>query len=141
MLGLFLRHWSIPHCTTLFEVLTKKFFRQRRSTDQTFFGSFRHALKCWLQDGRYNVSTLESCLKETFGPHSRMFDSVSNEITRAKVAVTASNISDASAYVFSNYNGLGQRAKECGRSHDRFIIGDRAKIFHCRLYPPSTPSR
>ena len=120
----------------LFEVLTKKFFCQGRSTDQTFLGAFRHALKCWLHDGRYNVSTLESCLKETFGPHSRMFDSVSNEITRAKVAVTASNISDASAYVFSNYNGSGQRAKECGKSHDPFQSRHRTKNFHYRLHPP-----
>jgi len=51
--------------------------------------------------------------------------------TDVKFAVTATTISDASPYLFSNYNGIGKRQKNCGkttaflfpRTDDLILIG------------------
>ena len=70
-------------------------------------------VKCLIADGYYNVTALENCLIDTFGIRRRMFDSPSI-VSGVKVGITASTISNASTYVFSNYNGPGQRNDECG---------------------------
>ena len=44
-----------------------------------------------------------------------MFDT-SSSVSGMKVGVTATTISDASSFVFSNYNGLGVRNKESGET-------------------------
>lgn len=57
---------------------------------------------------------LKGFLKEQFG-HECMFDQVKG-ISRTKIAVTATEISDAFPFVFSNYNGEGARDAEWGQS-------------------------
>ena len=73
----------------------------------------RNLFRCWLSDGCYNVEKLEDSLKETFGYSQRLFDSRSG-VSGQKVAVTATTLSDASTYIFSNYNG-GSKARSCGK--------------------------
>ena len=114
MLGLFLQHWDVPHCVRLFDKLTSKFFGHSRPTNQTLVNRLQLYLKCWIADGYYNVTALENCLKDTFGLHRRMFDSPSI-ISGVKVGITASTISNASTFVFSNYNGSGRRKDDCGK--------------------------
>ena len=113
MLLLFLRQWPVSRCLEAFDVMTRRVFRQKQEYNRSLFGGFRHIIRCWLADGYYNVTALEDCLKETFGTQQRMLD-FSDVTSGTKVAVTASNISDASTYVFSNYNGTGTRHSDCG---------------------------
>ncbi|KAL8802034.1 MAG: hypothetical protein Q9200_006728, partial [Gallowayella weberi] len=75
----------------------------------------RRLLKCWLTDGYYNVDAVEAAMKASFGPLERMFGT-SQSPYGTKVAVTATSISDASPVLFSNYNGLTTRAKDCGHN-------------------------
>ncbi|KAL8730663.1 MAG: hypothetical protein Q9181_004591 [Wetmoreana brouardii] len=64
-------------------------------------------------DGIYDVRALEKVLKDVFGAYERMFGSVQVNL-RTKIAVTATTISDASSFIFSNYNGVSARQDECG---------------------------
>ena len=52
-----------------------------------------------------------------------------------KIGVTASTILDASSYIFSNYNGLGRRTKECGMKSSEACF---AAYTVYRLQTPST---
>ena len=74
---------------------------------------FRDLFRCWLSDGHYDVAALEHALKEVFGETRRIFDFDPNGPSGQKVAVTATTLSDASTYIFSNYNGRA-REKGCG---------------------------
>lgn len=113
MLSLFIRRWDVSYCSEIFDGLTRQFFRRRGDGSGNIIQQLRHVFKCWLSDGYYDVRGLETSLKEYFGIGLRIFDYTGN-ILDTKVAVTATAISDASPYLFSNYNGSGVRAKDCG---------------------------
>ena len=72
-------------------------------------------LKYWLADGRYDVHIYEDLLKENFGNSRRVFVSPQSHVG-AKVAVTATTISNAFPFVFSNYNRVGTRHSDSGKS-------------------------
>ena len=113
VLSLFIRRWDVKYCTRIFDTLTRQIFRRRTNGHVNFFQRVRHVLRCWLLDGHYDVRALEESLKENFGLEQRMFDYTGNA-SDTKVAVTATTISDASAYLFSTYNNSSVRSKDCG---------------------------
>ncbi len=96
-------------------MLVKRFFIKKQKESQTLLGRLHRVLKYWISDGYYDVFTLETIFKECFGETRRMFDT-SSSVSGMKVGVTATTISDASSFVFSNYNGLGVRNKESGET-------------------------
>lgn len=113
VLSLFIRRWNVSYCSEIFNTLTRQFFRPRTRGSGNFIQQIRHLLKCWLSDGFYDVRGLENSLKEYFGTEQRMFDHTGNT-SDVKIAVTATTISDASAYLFSSYNGSIVRSNDCG---------------------------
>ena len=76
----------------------------------------RHYFRSWLSDGCYDDAPLEASPKGLFGIRRRLFDTNTSTISGSKVAVTATSISDASAFVFSDYRGSENRHKACGKS-------------------------
>ena len=118
VLSLFLRRWSVSQCVKVFDTLTQEFFQRAQKNGRNPFGFLRHVINCWLSDGCYDVVALEEALKQSFGHDSRMFDTP-GALSGTKVAVTATNISDASPFIFSNYNGVTQRAANCGKTTSR----------------------
>ena len=114
VLSLFLRQWGIAQCAQVFDRVTRQLFRAGHKRASAFH-SFRRFLKCWLSDGCYDVKIFENLLKENFGDDRRVFDSLQPN-SGVKVAVTATTISNAFPYVFSNYNGVGVRHPDCGKS-------------------------
>lgn len=114
VLSLFSRLWGVAQCLQTFEALSRQFFQARQHRRFGFCRYIRRLLKCWLTDGYYNVDALEAALKASFGPHERMFGA-SQSPYGTKVAVTATSISDASPFIFSNYNGQTTRARDCGK--------------------------
>ncbi|KAL8673858.1 MAG: hypothetical protein Q9168_001723 [Polycauliona sp. 1 TL-2023] len=113
VLSLFIRQWGVDQCARVFDTITHEFFRSQRRKKQGIISSIRRFASCWLSDGIYDVAALERVLKDTFGTYERMFGSVQVN-KRAKIAVTATTISDASPYIFSNYNGVLTRQPDCG---------------------------
>jgi hypothetical protein len=78
-------------------------------------------LKCWMTDGRYDEKDIEALLQEAFGNTRTMFD-VNNKFSGTKVAVTAASISDASCFLFTNYNSAVPRNRSCGNHYHEIIV-------------------
>jgi hypothetical protein len=55
-----------------------------------------------------------------------LFDAPELPVLGAKVGVTATSISNATTFIFSNYNGKGTRKVGCGKTSP--IIRDEAEI-------------
>ena len=112
-MSLFLCQWSITQCAQLFDRLTRQLFRAGYKRTNVFHSAQR-LLKRWLTDGCYDVEVFESLPKENFGSHRRLFGSPQPS-SGIKVAVTATTISNAFPFVFSNYNGAGSRHSDSGK--------------------------
>ena len=93
--------------------MTKRIFR-RPYGESTIVARCRQYVRSFLADGYYNIQSLEDSLKESFGHDRRMFDTPLLD-SGTRVAVTASDIADASTFMFSNYNGLDDRKSKCGK--------------------------
>ena len=115
VIGLFLKQWDTHRCSQIFDSFTRDFFGVHLTKGRSFFTRMRDYFRCWLIDGCYDVGLLECTLKDVLGSQQRMFDTHESGISGCKVAVTATTISDASAFVFSNYNGDGTRERNCGK--------------------------
>lgn len=100
---------DIFHCSKVFDKLAKQCFGEHPRSDGTIFARLKNAVKCLTSDGAYDPKMLESSLKDTFGVGRRLFDKPGNGPSGMKVAVTATSISDASSFLFANYNGSGVR--------------------------------
>ena len=109
---MFIRQWTIEQCTEHFETLARKHFRRTKSGP---FWYIRQLVRCWLSDGLYDASAFEETLRSVFGSSTRMFGHRDNGRS-TRVAVTATTISDALPYVFSNYNGIGERRRGIGKT-------------------------
>jgi hypothetical protein len=55
---------------------------------------------------------LEDALKQVFGTSTKLFNA-NSACVGVKIGVTASTISNALTFVFSNYNGHCERCSEC----------------------------
>ena len=114
ILGLFLKHWDISRCTRVFDILIRDFFGIHITRGSGLLTRLRDWFRYWLSDGCYDVTTLETSLKEIFGDDRRIFDVDRFGASGQKVAVTATTLSDATTYIFSNYNSTGIRERGCG---------------------------
>ena len=140
VIGLFLKDWDIYHCTRMFDDFSRSFFGVHLTKGQRFMTRMRDYFRCWLRDGRYDVAVLEDCFKNIFGLDFRMFDVIPQHTSGRKVAVIATTISDASAYVFSNYNGCGWRGKESGYKHVRPVhVEDEPFIWEAARVTTAAP--
>ncbi|KAL8939686.1 MAG: hypothetical protein Q9216_003226 [Gyalolechia sp. 2 TL-2023] len=118
-LGLFLKHWTIDDCIKTFDTFTRQLFGVHLTKGRKIWTRLRDYFRCWLSDGCYDIDDLEALLKDVFGAEQRMFDADRAGIAGCKVAVTGTTISDATAFIFSNYNGHGKRGKTCDYKHVR----------------------
>lgn len=94
-------------------MIIRDFFGIHITKGRGFLTHLRDLFRCWLSDGCYDISALETSLKDVFGDNRRLFDADQHGLSGQKVAVTATTLSDASTYIFSNYNGR-VREKGCG---------------------------
>ena len=113
VLGLFIKHWDVSRCARTFDILIRDFFGIHMTKGTGLLTQLRDCFRCWLSDGCYDVDLLETSLKDIFGNNRRLFDADRDGISGQKVAVTATTLSDASTYIFSNYNGK-PRGRGCG---------------------------
>ena len=140
VIGLFLKDWDIHHCTKMFDEFSRSFFGVHLTKGQSFMTRMRDYFRCWIKDGCYDVAKLENCFKDVFGLDSRMFGTIPQHTSGRKVAVIATTISDASAYIFSNYNGCGWRGKDSGYKHLRPVhVEDEPFIWEAARVTTAAP--
>ena len=119
---MFLKCWGVDKCIQTFDLLVRDFFGLHLTQGRGLVTRVRNYFRCWLSDGCYDVDALEKSLKDVFGEETRMFDAPESGVSGSKVAVTATTISDAFTYVFSNYNGSGSRNRACGQPRPRIRL-------------------
>ncbi|KAL9036166.1 MAG: hypothetical protein Q9214_006257 [Letrouitia sp. 1 TL-2023] len=121
--GLFMKHWDVVHCAKVFDSFTRKLFGIHLTKGRKFWTRFRDYFRCWLSDSCYSDEVLDRLLQEVFGTDRKIFDADPNGTVGCKVAVTATTISDASAFLFSNYNGSQRREESCGKNSPLADVG------------------
>ena len=97
----FLYHWSPERRSAVFDSVARKVFTQQRTSSTGVLAKIQRGLKCWMSDGRYDEKTIAACLKDVFGETMTMFTSGQSG---TKLAITATSISDAKCFIFTNYN-------------------------------------
>ena len=107
----------------------KCFFKKRKKS-HTLLNYLHQVLKCWISDDYYDVFTLETIFKECFNETQRMFNTFSS-VSEMKVGVTVTTISDASFFVFFNYNELSVRNKESDEIET--FLSWILHLTHCRI--------
>ena len=114
-MGLFIHHWDLARSKAMFDTLSREVFGTHRGPEAGLFRFIRRLFRCWMSDGYYDAAGLEAILKHHLGVQQRMFGSRSSSIP-AKVAVTATTISDAAPVILSNYNGTRAQQPDCGKN-------------------------
>lgn len=137
-LGLFLKQWDVPHCIRLFRTLTRESFGEQGPARRSRLKRLKHYLKGLITDGCYDVGKIERALKSSFGETQKIFDCPEHRESRCKVAVTATTISDAITFLFSNYNGSAQRESTCGEFVSGRIREEHHLMGRHRLHTLST---
>ena len=119
----------------MFDKFSQSFFEVHLTKGQRFITYMCDYFCCWLKDRHYDVAVLEDCFKNIFELDFCMFDVIPQHTSSRKVTVIATTISNASAYVFSNYNGCRWRGKESEYKHvhlvhveDKLFIWEAAQI-------------
>ncbi|KAK7928494.1 hypothetical protein PG985_005492 [Apiospora marii] len=107
--ALWINGWSPSECIASFENLAKVAFQRRWWWPRLpiLLPIFK-LLATLVLDGQYSSKPLEAVLLQVFGEKSIQACSPATELG-AKVGITVTTTQDASACIFTTYNGVGQR--------------------------------
>ena len=118
---MFIKEWNIRYCTQIFNIFTRKFFEIHLIKDRSFFTQLRNYFRCWFNNDCYNVVVLKNLFKNVFDVDQRIFDINEQCVFECKIAMTATTLSNASTYLFINYNDDESRIKNCDQWELSFI--------------------
>lgn len=102
-------------CAGSFQSLAKKAFKPRGLSQIPILSRIQKLLVSYLADSLYPADNLESALKETFGDDSSILDCSYATTIGAKIGLPVTTIPETSSCIFTNYNGVGTRTKDCGK--------------------------
>ena len=111
VIEIFFKNWSVAHCVRQFNLFTRRFFDMHFAKKTRFMTRVRKYFRCWLSDECYDDAVFESLLKEIFEENQKLFDVDNCGVSRSKIVVTTTIISNVSSYIFFNYNECGTRAQ------------------------------
>jgi hypothetical protein len=116
--GLSREHLSKPLCPPIMMAdrafVTQRAFQQRAFAQIPFFSWIKELLVSYLTDSLYPADGLEEVLKEVFGLN-RSIDGCSHAThSGTKVSLPVTTVPESSSCLFTNYNGVGSRAADCG---------------------------
>lgn len=116
-LSKFMMRLDVQSCKSLFQDLAKKVLAPTRR---------RRLLRSLISDGLYDVEVLEEALQDHYGLTRRLFDTPAGNLSSNKVAVIASEITNAAPFIFANYNGAAPHRAEPGMLF-RILMTSRAR--------------
>ncbi|KAF4775522.1 patatin family protein [Colletotrichum scovillei] len=115
--------WTVDECIARFESLSNHAFTPRRVPSVPiigplirlmmripFFATVVRAAALLLFDSRYPSQHIEKALQDMFGSGRSIADYSAADTMGAMVGMTVATVQDASACIFTSYNGVGQRA-------------------------------
>ncbi|KAH7393734.1 patatin-like phospholipase-like protein [Cadophora sp. MPI-SDFR-AT-0126] len=118
-IGLSICGWTIEQATENLERYAELAFQPRSiwNTDIPLVSQFLQVIDfiiSYLADSRYSADNLEAALREAFGSNRSLLDYSTATRTGTCVGVPVTTIRDTSICVFTNYNGVGTRSRDCG---------------------------
>jgi hypothetical protein len=113
---MFINGWPVNDCGKAFERLAKVAFRPRRVSCIPIISHIQKFLISYLADGVYPTENIESALKEVFGSERSILDYSYATSIGAKIGLPVTTIRDTLPCIFTNYNGVGNREQNCGKS-------------------------
>ena len=136
-LGLFAKQWPLAQCEDTFSRLTGEIFGAASRGAWSALAGLPY-VRLLLNDALYKEAVLDSALQDSFGRYVRVFDYPHNAVSRYKFAVTATNITEASPFIFTNYNGRADRDPQCGTISAAENTPPPLPADHGRLSTPTT---
>jgi hypothetical protein len=115
-MAMFINGWSIEESKITFEKLAKLAFKPRKVLNIPFLSRVHKLLKTYLADGLYPVENIEAALKEVFGINRSILDCLYATFIGTRVGLPIATIRELSSCIFTNYNGVGSREQEQGKS-------------------------
>ncbi|XMA20309.1 hypothetical protein WAI453_013100 [Rhynchosporium graminicola] len=111
--------WTIEQATENLEHYAELAFQPRSlwNTEILLISQFLQVIDfmiSYLADSRYSADNLEAALREAFGSNRSMLDYSNATRIGTCVGLPVTTIRDTSIYVFTNYNGVGTRSRNCG---------------------------
>ncbi|KAK2024520.1 hypothetical protein LX32DRAFT_705335 [Colletotrichum zoysiae] len=120
--------WTVDDCIARFESLSHQAFTPRGLPSIPLMGSFvrlmmqipflgtvLRAAAVLLLDSRYPSQHIEQALRDIFGSGRSIDDYSAADTMGTMVGMTVATVEDASACIFTNYNGVGQRGGDRGK--------------------------
>lgn len=90
-------------------------FQPRLSLGIPLFSQVLDLIISYFADGRYPADKLEAALREALGSDQNILDCSKATETGTRVGLPVTTIRDTSICVFTNYNGVGTRPRDCGK--------------------------
>jgi hypothetical protein len=115
-MAMFINGWSIDESTESFEKLAKVAFKRRKVLDIPFLSCIYEILKSYLADGLYPAENIEVALQAVFGKDKTILDYSHATSIGARVGLPVATIREPSSCIFTNYNGVGTRDPNQGKS-------------------------
>ncbi|OHE93902.1 hypothetical protein CORC01_10801 [Colletotrichum orchidophilum] len=119
--------WTVDECIARFESLSNEAFTPRGVPSipiigslirlmmrVPFFATVVRTAALLLFDSRYPSQHIEQALRDMFGSDRSIADYSAADTMGAMVGMTVATVRDASACIFTSYNGVGQRAGDRG---------------------------
>jgi hypothetical protein len=118
VLAMFVNGWGIEESTDTFERLAKVAFTPRKVSKVPIFRNFIELMISYFADGLYAPENIEAALKQVFGIDKSILD-VSHATTAGiRIGLPVATVGGTpSRRIFTNYNGVGERAEGQGTSH------------------------
>lgn len=112
MLAIFVNGWGIDESTDIFERLAKVAFTPRKVSKIPIFRNLIELIISYFANGLYAPENIEAALKQVFGINRSILDISYATTTGTRIGLPVATISSTpSRRIFTNYNGVGERAK------------------------------
>jgi hypothetical protein len=115
--------WSVGECIEYFETSSEQAFEKHRAIQvlESLFGSLPAVVPVadfalsLLVDGKYPAQRLEVVQQDAFGFSRSIVDSREASKMGILLGVTLTRTDDASTFIATNYNGIGERCGHDGK--------------------------
>jgi len=105
----------VKQATENLERCAKLAFQRRPSLGIPLISQTLDFIISYFTDCRYPADKLEAVLREALGSYQNILDCSKATETGTRVGLPVTTIRDTSICVFTNYNGVGTRPRDCGK--------------------------
>ncbi len=115
ILAIFVNGWSLNDSTKIFEKLVKLAFKRRKVFNIHFLSRALEFLVLYFADCLYSAENIEVALKEVFSMKN-ILDCSHVTSTGTRIGLPVATVDGRpSCYIFTNYNGVGERSQRKGK--------------------------